>query len=72
MTAIYCTDLIRNRQSVEPLAQALGLSLNLVSPLLYVDTTAAADQVVGEILSNHAGGTVLFCGNMGQPLPDGR
>lgn len=65
ITAIYCTDLIRNRETVQPLADVLGLPLNLVNPLLYANTTQTAAELVDEILSNHAGGTILFCGNRG-------
>jgi hypothetical protein len=68
VTAIYCTDLIRNRQTVEPLAEDLGLTPVLVNPALYVDTVAAANQVLRGIFNNHAGGTVLFCGNIGSTL----
>lgn len=67
VTAIYTTDLIRNRDSVQPLADELGLSVNLVSPLLYADTEGTAAVLVDEFLNQHAGGTVLFCGNTGQP-----
>lgn len=68
VTAIYCTDLIRNRETVEPLAETLGLSLNLVNPLRYANTTQAAAELVEEILRDHAGGTILFCGNRGSTV----
>ncbi len=66
VTAIYCTDLIRNRQTVEPLADELGLSLNLVSSLLFADTQTTAANLVDGWLRDHAGGIVLWCGNKGQ------
>jgi hypothetical protein len=65
VTAIFCTDLIRNRDSVQPLADALGLELNLVSPVLYADTVSAANIVANDIFARFSGGTVLFCGNIG-------
>lgn len=65
---IYCTDLLRNRQSVEPIATALGITPNLVNPARYVDTGGAAREIVNEILNLHAGKTVLFCGNRGSVL----
>lgn len=68
VTAIYATDLLRNRQSVAALAEELGLNVNLVNPALYADTVFAANQVLDEVLRDHAGGTVLFCGNIGSTL----
>ncbi len=68
VTAIYCTDLLRNRQTVQALADELGLTLNLVNPALYADTTATANALVDEMLRLHAGGTILFCGNIGSVL----
>jgi hypothetical protein len=69
LTAIYTTDLLRNRQTVEPVAARFGLTPQLVSSALYANTTAAADTLVGEILRDHAGGTVLFVGNIGSTIP---
>jgi broad specificity phosphatase PhoE len=68
VTAIYTTDLLRNRQSVQPLADALGLEVNLVSPLLYANMLATAASLVDEFLTDHAGGTILFCGNTSQAV----
>jgi hypothetical protein len=65
VTTIYATDLLRNRQTVEPLAAELGLAPILVNPARYVNTTLAADEIVSEILRDHAGETLLFCGNIG-------
>lgn len=66
VTAVYCTDFIRNRDTVQPLADELGLTLNLISPALFADTAATADLIVSDILANHAGGTAIWCGNKGQ------
>lgn len=71
VTAIYCTDLLRNRQTVQPLADALGLGLNLVSPVFFTNTATAGQQIVDDIIANHAGGTVLWCGNTGQTVVEG-
>lgn len=65
VTAIYCTDLLRNRQTVQDLADDLGLTPTLINPALYVDTVAAAESVVNDMLRDHPGGTILFCGNIG-------
>ncbi|NOT00846.1 MAG: hypothetical protein HOP29_09480 [Phycisphaerales bacterium] len=71
VTAIYTTDLIRNVQTVQPLADELGLTVNRVSPVLFADIASTAAFVVDEIFRLHAGGTVLFCGNRGaQPVDD--
>lgn len=69
VTAIYCTDLIRNRDPVQPLADEFGITRGLVSPpTVRRDTAVAAETVVNDILADHAGGTVLFCGNIGSVL----
>ena len=65
-TAIYCTDLIRNRQTAEPLAKAL----NLTSPILipeaaYADTRMAANDIIGRVRARHPGEVVLWVGNLG-------
>lgn len=68
ITTIYATDLLRNRQTVETLANGLGVTPTLVNPARYLNTTLAADEIVVEILRDHAGETVLFCGNIGSVL----
>lgn len=68
VSAIYCTNYLRNRQSVEPIAQHLGLEANLVNPALYADTPGTAANIIAEILDVHRGGAVLFCGNVGTIL----
>jgi hypothetical protein len=68
VTAIHCTDLQRNRETVQPLAEALGLSPHLINPARYVNTTVTADELVNEILAGERGGTVLLCGNIGSVL----
>lgn len=66
--AIYCTNLLRNRQSVEPLALALGLAPVLIDPALYANTITAGQSVLSQILDDHRGQTILFCGNRGSVL----
>lgn len=65
VTAIFSPELIRNRQTVEPLAAHLGLGIKPWIIANYVNTTAFADAVVDDILANHSGQTVLFVGNIG-------
>ena len=68
VTAIYSPDVLRNRQTIDPLAAHLGITVQPWSPAFYVDTTAFADAVVNDILANNAGGTVLFVGNVGSQI----
>ncbi len=65
ITEIYCTDLIRNRTTAQPLADKFGLELHLVSESKYEHTAATADELVQKWLSQHAGGVVLWVGNIG-------
>lgn len=63
--AIYCTDLIRNRDTARPLANRLGLTPNVIGEDRYADTPGVVAELLREILTTHAGGTVLFIGNTG-------
>lgn len=65
VNAIFSPQLIRNMQTVEPLAQLLGIQIKPWNIASYVDTAAFANAVVDDILANHAGQTVLFVGNIG-------
>lgn len=65
VTAIYTVDLIRNRQSVVPLAERLNLSPRFYSELEAADTRALANNFVAEVIAQHAGGVVLWVGNTG-------
>lgn len=68
VTAIYSPDVLRNRQTVDPLAAHLGITVKGWTPALYANTTLFADAVVEDILANQAGGTVLFVGNVGSQI----
>ena len=63
VTVIYSPDRGRNRETVEPLAKRLGLTVNLVPEKQLANTNAFADQFVNMVLSEHAGGTALWVGN---------
>ena len=65
VNAIFSPELIRNRQTVEPLAEVLGIHIKPWNIANYINTTAFANAVVDDILANHAGQTVLFVGNIG-------
>jgi hypothetical protein len=69
-TAIYCPDLIRNRQTFDVVAEALGLEVNVIGADRLADTRALANDLVEEITRLHAGGVVLFVGNTGPVLAD--
>lgn len=65
ITAIYTSDLLRNRQTVELLEAKLGITATLIPAEDLMDTKALADRLVKEWLRDHAGGVVLWCGNTG-------
>ena len=63
VTAIYSPDRGRNRETVQPLADRLGLTVNLIPEKQLANTSAFADQFVNTVLSEHAGGVVVWVGN---------
>ena len=63
VTAIYSPDRGRNRETVEPLAKRLGLNVNLIPEKQLANTKVFANQFVNTVLSEHAGGTVVWVGN---------
>lgn len=70
VTAVYCPDLIRNRQTCDAVAEKLGIGVNVINSLRLADTRALADDLVKEILNLNAGGVVLFVGNTGPVIGD--
>jgi Histidine phosphatase superfamily (branch 1) len=67
VTAIYTVDYLRNRQTVQPLADKLGLTPAIVDVTQLADTKTLAKVLVTEWLTKHAGGVVLWVGNVGSP-----
>ncbi len=63
VTAIYCPNLRRNIQTAQPLADHLGLKLNLVSKSRLLDSRKLAKELLDEILTKHAGGVVVWIGD---------
>lgn len=63
ITAIYAPDRGRNRETVQPLADHLGVTITLIPEARLSNTHRFADEFVQEILSKHAGGMVLWVGN---------
>ena len=63
ITAIYSPDRGRNRESVQPLATHSGVPITLIPEARLSNTRKFADEFVREVLSEHAGGIVLWAGN---------
>lgn len=63
VTAIYCPDIKRNRDTILPLADLLDLELNLIPNWRMLSTRKMAKEFVEEVLSQHAGGVVVWVGN---------
>ena len=60
VTAIYSPNLERNLDTVKPLADHLGIDITLTPKVsLFV-----VNKIVNEILTMHAGGVVLWVGNV--------
>jgi hypothetical protein len=68
VTAIYSPDRGRNRETVQPLADHLELSVNLISEDRLFNTREFADEFVREVLSQHAGGVVVWVGLFGSAI----
>lgn len=61
ITAIYSPDIGRNIETVKPLSEEVGVPITINHRLF---TTLAVDEITDEILSKHAGGIVLYVGNV--------
>ena len=64
VSAIYCTNLRRNRDTAQPLADNLGLKLNLVSQSRLYDYKKLSRDLLNTFLTEHAGGVVVWVGNL--------
>jgi phosphohistidine phosphatase SixA len=64
VSAIYSTNLRRNRETAQPLADHLGLKLNLVSQSRLYDYKKLSRDLLDEFLTKHAGGVVVWVGNI--------
>jgi hypothetical protein len=60
VTAIYSPDVERNLATVRPLARRLGIEITLTPAV----SVWAAGSIVDEILDKHAGGVVVWVGNV--------
>jgi hypothetical protein len=63
ITAIYSPDRGRNRETVQPLAEHSGVTVTLIPETRLTNTRRFADEFVKEVLTAHAGGTVVWVGN---------
>lgn len=63
VTAIYSPSRGRNRETVQPLVEHLGLSVNLIPEKRLANTKRFAEEFVQEVLATHAGGVVVWVGN---------
>ena len=64
VSAIYCTNLRRNRDTAQPLADHLGLKLNLVSQSRLYDYKKLSRDLLNTFLTEHAGEVVVWVGNI--------
>jgi hypothetical protein len=60
VTAIYSPDLRRNLDTVRPLAANRGIDITVKQEL----SVLTANEIVEEMLSKHAGGVVVYVGNV--------
>ncbi len=70
VTAIFYPDLIRNRQTADPLAELSGAARREFSALEIADTKALANTFVAEVVRDYADGVVVWIGNTG-PVIEG-
>ena len=63
VSAIYCTNLQRNRDTAQPLADYLGLQLNIVALPRLLDNKKLSRDLLDEFLTKYAGGVVVWVGN---------
>lgn len=61
ITAIYSPNEGRNIETVKPLSDEIGVPITINDSIF---TTFAVDEIADEILSKHAGGVVLYVGNV--------
>jgi phosphohistidine phosphatase SixA len=64
VSAIYCTNLRRNRETAQPLADHLGLKPNLVFQSRLFDYKKLSRDLLDEFFTKHAGGVVVWVGNL--------
>lgn len=63
ITAIYCIDFKRNRQTAQPLAEYLGVNPVLIPSDATWNSDRVATYFLNEVKTKHQGEAVLFVGN---------
>jgi len=63
VTAIYCPNLRRNLETAQPLADHLGLKINIISNRRLFDPKKLASELLDEFINKHADGVVVWVGN---------
>jgi hypothetical protein len=61
ITAIYSPNAQRNLETVKPLSEEIDVPITINNSII---TSFAVDEIADEILSKHAGGVVLYVGNV--------
>lgn len=65
VTAIFCPALIRNQETCDDVAEVSGAEIITVGAVELGDTRALANNFVNDVITDHAGGVVLWVGNTG-------
>jgi len=63
VTAIYCPNLQRNIETAKPLADHLGLKINIISYRRLSNPKKLARELLDEFINKHANGVVVWIGN---------
>ena len=63
ITAIYCPNLRRNLETAQPLADFLGLEINIISIRRLLDPKKLARELLDEFINKHVNGVVVWIGN---------
>ena len=68
VTAVFYPAFIRNRQTADPIIEMTGAIRREFSVLQAADTKSIANSFVDEVISDHAGGVVVWIGNIGPKI----
>jgi hypothetical protein len=65
VTAVFYPDLLRNRQTAEPLVERFNPTIRVFTQIEVAVTKTLANTIVDEVVRDHAGGVVVWIGNTG-------
>jgi len=68
ITAVFYPDLMRNRQTAEPLIERIDPMVRVYTAVEMANTKALANSFVDEVIREHAGGVVMWVGNTGPEI----